>query len=82
MNLKAIQNLIKFVSKTGVQEVKLEMKDVKLTIKSGAEKIIKHHPREGGRSELSGIKNLVFNSLRMIKYMLDLKNEIKKIHSN
>ena len=46
------------------------------------EKIIKHHPRVGGRSELSGIKNLVFNSLRMIKYMLDLKNEIKKIHSN
>jgi glycosyltransferase involved in cell wall biosynthesis len=43
-----------------------------------AEKIIKHYPRVGGRSELSGIKNLTYNSLRMIKYMLDLKNEIKK----
>ena len=43
-----------------------------------AEKIIKHHPREGGRSELSGIKNLTYNSLIMVKYMLDLKNDIKK----
>ena len=42
MNIKAIQNLIKFVAKTGVQEVKLEMKDLKLTIKSGTEKIIHH----------------------------------------
>ena len=42
MNIKAIQNLIKFVAKTGVQEVKLEMKDIKLTIKSGTEKIIRH----------------------------------------
>ena len=42
------------------------------------EKIIKHHPREGGRSELSGIKNLAYNSLLMVKYMIDLKNDIKK----
>ncbi len=46
MNLKAIQNLIKFVAKTGVQEVKLEMKDVKLTIKSGTDKIIRHQQIE------------------------------------
>ena len=46
MNLKAIQNLIKFVAKTGVQEVKLEMKDVKLTIKSGSDKVIKHQQFE------------------------------------
>jgi len=43
------------------------------------EKVINHHPREGGRSELSGIKNIIYNSVRMIKYMLDLKNEIKKL---
>ena len=42
------------------------------------EKIIKHYPREGGRSELSGIKNLTYNSLIMVKYMIDLKNEINK----
>ena len=42
------------------------------------EKIIKHHPRKGGRSELSGIKNLTYNSLLMVKYMIDLKNDIKK----
>ena len=43
-----------------------------------AEKLIKHHPREGGRSELSGIKNLTYNSLLMVKYMIDLKNDITK----
>ena len=43
------------------------------------EKVINHHPREGGRSELSGIKNIIYNSVRMIKYMFDLKNEIKKL---
>ena len=43
-----------------------------------SEKNIIHHPRKGGRSELSGIKNLIFNSLLMIKYMLNLRNDIKK----
>ena len=43
-----------------------------------SEKNIIHHPRKGGRSELSGIKNLTFNSLLMIKYMFDLRNDIKK----
>ena len=35
MELKEIQNLIKFVAKSGASEVKLEMKDVKITIKTG-----------------------------------------------
>jgi len=35
MNLKDIQNLIKFVAKSGATEVKLEMDDVKITIKTG-----------------------------------------------
>ena len=34
MDLKEIQNLIKFVAKSGASEVKLEMKDVKITIKT------------------------------------------------
>ena len=38
MDLKDIQNLIKFVSKSGVNEVKLEMEDVKITIRTGAGK--------------------------------------------
>ena len=38
MDLKEIQNLIKFVAKSGANEVKLEMGDVKITIKTGAEK--------------------------------------------
>jgi acetyl-CoA carboxylase biotin carboxyl carrier protein len=35
MNIKDIQNLIKFVAKSGAQEVKLEMEDIKITIKTG-----------------------------------------------
>jgi acetyl-CoA carboxylase biotin carboxyl carrier protein len=38
MDLKEIQNLIKFVAKSGASEVKLEMEDVKITIKTGTEK--------------------------------------------
>jgi len=34
MDLKDIQNLIKFVAKSGATEVKLEMEDVKITIKT------------------------------------------------
>ena len=37
MKIKEIQNLIKFVAKSGAQEVKLEMEDVKITIKTGAD---------------------------------------------
>ncbi len=37
MDLKEIQNLIKFVAKSGATEVKLEMDDVKITIKTGTE---------------------------------------------
>ncbi len=36
MELKDIQNLIKFVAKTGVSEVSLEIGDVKITVKTGA----------------------------------------------
>jgi len=38
MELKDIQNLIKFVAKSGASEVKLEMEDIKITIKTGSEK--------------------------------------------
>jgi len=37
MELKDIQNLIKFVAKSGASEVKLEMEDVKITIKTGSD---------------------------------------------
>ena len=36
MNKKEIEELIKFVSKAGVSEVSLEMKDIKITIKNSA----------------------------------------------
>ncbi len=37
MDLKEIQNLIKFVANSGVAEVKLEMDDVKITIRTTLE---------------------------------------------
>jgi len=36
MDIKEIQNLIKFVAKSGASEVKLKIKDVKITIKTGS----------------------------------------------
>lgn len=39
MDLKDIQNLIKFVAKSGASEVKLEMEDVKVTIKTGSDRV-------------------------------------------
>ncbi|MFC2109349.1 acetyl-CoA carboxylase biotin carboxyl carrier protein [Bacteroidota bacterium] len=38
MDLKDIQNLIKFVAKSGASEVKLEMEDIKITVKTGSDK--------------------------------------------
>lgn len=37
MDIKEIQNLIKFVAKSGASEVKLETGDFKITIKTGSE---------------------------------------------
>ena len=36
MNLKEIQQLIKFVAKSGVHEVKIESKDLKISVKTAA----------------------------------------------
>ena len=49
MDLKDIQNLIKFVSKSGASEVKLEMEDIKITIKTGP-----------GKTETTTIKEVAF----------------------
>jgi len=38
MDIKEIQNLIKFVAKSGASEVKLEMEDIKITIRTGSDK--------------------------------------------
>ena len=40
MNLKEIQNLIKFVAKSGASEVKLEMDDIKITIRTGGDSAV------------------------------------------
>ena len=37
MDIKEIQNLIKFVAKSGASEVKLEMDDIKITIRTGSD---------------------------------------------
>ena len=46
MKLKEIQNLIKFVAKSGASEVSLEMEDVKITIKTsdGPKPVVVHEP--------------------------------------
>jgi acetyl-CoA carboxylase biotin carboxyl carrier protein len=49
MDLKDIQNLIKFVAKSGASEVKLEMEDIKITIKTGS---------EDGKSETTYIQQI------------------------
>ena len=55
MDLKEIQNLIKFVAKSGASEVKLEMDDVKITIKTGSEDkettIVQQVPMQGMHSQ-------------------------------
>ena len=50
MDLREIQNLIKFVAKSGASEVKLEMEDVKITIKT--------NPDESGREQQVYVKQL------------------------
>jgi acetyl-CoA carboxylase biotin carboxyl carrier protein len=42
MDLKEIQNLIKFVAKSGASEVKLEMDDIKITIRTGSDSETAH----------------------------------------
>ena len=46
MKIKEIQNLIKFVARSGASEVKLEMQDVKITIKTsdGTPPVVVHEP--------------------------------------
>jgi hypothetical protein len=43
MDLKEIQNLIKFVANSGVAEVKLEMDDVKITIRTTLRRKLRLH---------------------------------------
>ena len=43
MNNKEIQQLIKFVSKSGVNEVKIESKDFKISIKTGSTPKVVHN---------------------------------------
>lgn len=40
MDIKEIQSLIKFVAKSGASEVKLEMEDIKITIRTGSDSVI------------------------------------------
>ena len=51
MDLKEIQNLIKFVAKSGASEVKLETGDVKITIRTGSDEkettVVQHVPMGG-----------------------------------
>jgi len=58
MDLKDIQNLIKFVAKSGATEVKLEMDDIKITIKTTSEQdtesttYVQHIPMQGAMPQV------------------------------
>ena len=66
MNIKEIQQLIKFVAKSGVQEVKIESKDLKISVKTAlhTEKpvvyteppVISHLPVDSSASSNEGVK--------------------------
>ncbi len=53
MDLKDIQNLIKFVAKSGASEVRLETEDLKITIKTGSD------DRKGETTYIQQIPNMV-----------------------
>lgn len=53
MDLKDIQNLIRFVAKSGASEVKLEMEDIKITIKTSNDET---------KSELAYVQQPVVNA--------------------
>jgi acetyl-CoA carboxylase biotin carboxyl carrier protein len=57
MDIKEIQNLIKFVAKSGASEVKLEMEDVKITIRTGSGKtettILQASPVQGLQQQVA-----------------------------
>ncbi len=58
MDLRDIQNLIKFVAKSGATEVKLEMEDIKITIKTtlGHEEptaYVQHIPMQTAMSQMA-----------------------------
>jgi len=53
MELKEIQNLIKFVAKSGASEVKLEMDDIKITIRTG-----EHDPHRGDTTYIQQVPSM------------------------
>ena len=66
MNIKEIQQLIKFVAKSGVQEVKIESKDLKISVKTALHTqkpvvyteppVISHLPVDSSASSYEGVK--------------------------
>ena len=72
------KNLIK-IDITQKRTISLDKEGIK-AVKQGLpeRQLIKKLEQLGGKSELSGFKKLTINSLLMIKYMIDLRNDIKK----
>ena len=68
MDLKEIQNLIKFVAKSGASEVKLEMKDVKITIRTGSH----------GKSETTIVQTPMMASPAVAPAVNPVREETKK----
>jgi predicted acyltransferase (DUF342 family) len=68
MNIKEIQQLIKFVAKSGVSEVKIESKDLKLSVKTGVSgNVVSHTEPVLGKCSAFSSKYTIRNSLRTRK---------------
>ncbi|MEE3035213.1 MAG: acetyl-CoA carboxylase biotin carboxyl carrier protein [Bacteroidota bacterium] len=81
MDLKEIQNLIKFVAKAKVKEVKIERKDFKITIKSDSEKkSIK--PKESSQANIKEIKEAQRESYTPTEIVQTEIVESKEIEDN
>lgn len=81
MDIKEIQNLIKFVAKSGATEVKLEIEDVKITIKTGASKTettIVQAPAMGGIPQMQAAPILGNPVVEEVKSTSDAEDDNSK----
>ena len=79
MDLKDIQNLIKFVAKSGATEVKLEMEDVKVTIKTGSGSTETTIVHQAPISQVSASSPIVSESVPVVPIVAETKEDSKYI---
>ena len=78
MNLQEIQDLIKFVSKSGVSEVKIAQKDFKIVIKAEQKKAIERFETWMDSLYLQTLTDELKNTI--IETVHDLIDEIEELN--